>query len=617
MLEQVTEIVDPKERKTTKEYDGVGNLKALTDAEKRTTTYTYDPANRLKEISYSDGKTHAVEYEYNKDGKVTQMKDGSGTTKYAYDQLDRLTEVENGHKEVIKYEYNLGNELTRVTYPNGKAVTRTYDKDGQLEKVTDWLEHTTKFAYDPDSDLITTTFPSETKDEDKYAYNEADQMSEIKMLKGAETLASLVYTRDSDGQLKTITSKSLPGEEKPAYEYDKDSRLTKGGTVAYEYDSANNPTKLGTSTYTYDKADELETGTGFKYTYNEGGERTKTTPTSGPATTYGYDQAGNLVSVERPKEGEVPKIEDSYAYNGNGLRVSQTISGVSTYLAWDVSEELPLLLRDGTNSYIYGPDGLPIEQINSEGKALYLHHDQQGSTRLITGSSGVVEGAFTYSVYGELTGSTGTKTTPLGYDAQYASTDTGLIYLRARAYDPKTAQFLSVDPAVGTTAARYNYTNDNPVNGSDPRGLGNWLNIGIPTPGELLEPLNPVKYYEEEVTDYEGGCGYWESVAHGFEGAVVGALDASGEGEEAELAGAETEDAAGEANNVSSQVRSTPGSDGAESAIIKERTPDGETVLVVHQVGKPLPGGGTLVIHQDTKFGPLPGSQLTFPDVNP
>jgi YD repeat-containing protein len=92
-------LSNPRERKTTKEYDGGGQPQNLTDAEKRVTTYTYDPANRLIEISYSDGKTHAVEYECNKDGQITLMKDGSGTTKYTYDQLDRLTEIGNRHKK--------------------------------------------------------------------------------------------------------------------------------------------------------------------------------------------------------------------------------------------------------------------------------------------------------------------------------------------------------------------------------------------------------------------------------------------------------------------------------------------------------------------------------------
>jgi RHS repeat-associated protein len=472
LLEEVTEEVNPLGRKTTKEYDPAGNLTKLTDHEKRTTTYMYDPGNRLKEVVYSSGKPATIKYEYDKDGDRTQMTDGTGVTKYTYDQLDRLTETENGHKEKVKYEYDLANDQIKITYPNTKAVTRTFDKDDRIEKITDWSSRATKFSYDPDSDLTTTAFPSETKDKDKYTYNEADQLSEVKMTKEAETLASLLYIRDNDGQVKTVTSKGLPGEEKPGYEYDSNNRLTKGGTISYEYDAANNPTKIGSGTYKYDNANELETGPSLKYTYNEMDQRTKTTPTTGPATTYGYDQAGNLTSVERPKEGETTEIKDTYAYDGNNLRASQTISGTTTYLAWDVSETLPLLLSDGTNSYIYGPGGLPFEQINnSTGTVLYLHHDQQGSTRMLTGSTGKSEATMTYDAYGNTTGTTGTAKTPLGYDAQYTSTDTGLIYLRARVYDPSTAQFLTVDPLNKMTREPYAYANDNPVNESDPAGL--------------------------------------------------------------------------------------------------------------------------------------------------
>jgi RHS repeat-associated protein len=101
---------------------------------------------------------------------------------------------------------------------------------------------------------------------------------------------------------------------------------------------------------------------------------------------------------------------------------------------------------------------MSIEQINnSTGTVQYLHHDQAGSTRLITGEKGEVTGSSTYGPYGETTGHTGTATTPLGYDAQYTSPDTGLIYVRARTYDPTTAQFLSVDPAVEITEEPYNY----------------------------------------------------------------------------------------------------------------------------------------------------------------
>jgi RHS repeat-associated protein len=111
-----------------------------------------------------------------------------------------------------------------------------------------------------------------------------------------------------------------------------------------------------------------------------------------------------------------------------------------------------------------------IEQINNTtGAVEYLHHDQAGSTRLLTGSTGTVTGKCTYSPYGTPT-CEGTATTPLGYGGQYTSSDTGLIYLRNRVYDPTTAQFLTVDPAVGVTRAPYNYGGDNPVNLADPTG---------------------------------------------------------------------------------------------------------------------------------------------------
>jgi RHS repeat-associated protein len=114
---------------------------------------------------------------------------------------------------------------------------------------------------------------------------------------------------------------------------------------------------------------------------------------------------------------------------------------------------------------------MSIEQITSAGTVTYLHHDQQGSTRLLTGSTGTVTGSTTFDAYGNKTGSTGSSTTPLGYDAQYTSGDTGLIYLRARSYDPTTAQFMSRDPLTPLTEAPYNYVGDDPLNGSDPSGL--------------------------------------------------------------------------------------------------------------------------------------------------
>ena len=98
-------------------------------------------------------------------------------------------------------------------------------------------------------------------------------------------LASLVYTRDNDGQVKKTTAKGLPGTEAVENTYDENNRLTKYGTIEYKYDAANNPTTEGASTNTFNEGDELEKGTGTTYAYDELGERTKATPEKGGATT--------------------------------------------------------------------------------------------------------------------------------------------------------------------------------------------------------------------------------------------------------------------------------------------------------------------------------------------
>jgi RHS repeat-associated protein len=98
------------------------------------------------------------------------------------------------------------------------------------------------------------------------------------------------------------------------------------------------------------------------------------------------------------------------------------------------------------DAFVYGRDDLPIEQINkSAGAVTCLHHDQAGSTRLLTGSTGSATGKCC-SPYG-----TPTAKAPLGFDGQYTSGDTGLIYMRHRVYDPTASQFLGVDPAVAST----------------------------------------------------------------------------------------------------------------------------------------------------------------------
>jgi len=465
VLEQLTETIDPLERKSKREYDAAGNLKKTEDALGRTVSYSYDLADRLKEVNYSEEATHDITFKYDKDGNVTEITDGTGTTTKVYDQLDRLTEVTNGAKELVKYKYDLGNEVTELTYPNGETVKHAFDKAGRLEKITDWLGKETTFGYNRDSQVKAMTFPAETTNVDEYVYNKADQLTEVSMKKKAEVLASMTYTRDKISQVEKSVDTGFSEEAERKYEYDAGNRLTKSNGTLFEYDKAGNVTKISPVTYTYDKADQIATASNATFEYNKLGQRVKETPSGGSASPYAYDQAGNLISTSGGG------VENTFKYDGTGLRTTET-RGASTYhMAWDLTAGMPLLLRSGNDYYIYGSEGVPIEQINS-GSATYLHHDQLGSIRLLTNSSGENTGTYRYGPNGAVWKHTGAGTSKMGFAGQLRmAAEHQLIYLRARTYDPATAQFLSPDPLVGLSGETYAYAADNPVNAVDPLGL--------------------------------------------------------------------------------------------------------------------------------------------------
>jgi RHS repeat-associated protein len=201
-------------------------------------------------------------------------------------------------------------------------------------------------------------------------------------------------------------------------------------------------------------------------------------------STYAYDQAGNLTSVERSRPGHPPSISQTFAYDGSGLMTSKGSGPSTQHFTWDPTAGLPLLLNDEQNSYIYGPHGLPIAQISLKEEPTYLHHDQLGSTRLLTTATGKPTATFTYTAYGEPAAKTGHATTLLGYAGQYTDAETDLQYLRARFYDPAMAQFLTRDPIEDFTREPYVYAYDNPLGYSDPDGL--W---GVAIPASCLTPV--------------------------------------------------------------------------------------------------------------------------------
>ena len=105
---------------------------------------------------------------------------------------------------------------------------------------------------------------------------------------------------------------------------------------------------------------------------------------------------------------------------------------------------MPQLLTDGVREYIWGPEGLPLEQVAySTGLKSFFVHDQIGNTRVLMNEASTVVASFTYAAYGGLVQSTGAVTagTPVRDGGGDTDSETRFVYLVNRYYDPATGQF--------------------------------------------------------------------------------------------------------------------------------------------------------------------------------
>ena len=100
----------------------------------------------------------------------------------------------------------------------------------------------------------------------------------------------------------------------------------------------------------------------------------------------------------------------------------------------------------------------------------YFHQDGLGSVVTITDNNGAVTGTQRFDAWGNKLASTGTVP-QYGYTGREPD-ETGLVYYRARYYDPTIGRFIQRDP-IGLKGGinRYAYAGGNPVRFVDPMGL--------------------------------------------------------------------------------------------------------------------------------------------------
>jgi RHS repeat-associated protein len=223
-------------------------------------------------------------------------------------------------------------------------------------------------------------------------------------------------------------------------------------------------------TMAYNDDNELKTVDGVNVTVDLDGNLTYGPLTNDNFAAYTFDSRNRLLNA-----GGVTN-----AYDGMNNRIGQTCGTNSIIYVVNPNAKLPQVLeriKNGvTTYYIYGAGLLyQITETATATNTVTYHYDYRGSTIALSGDNGLVTDRMEYSLYGTLTYRVGANDTPFLFNGRYGvMTDpNGLLYMRARYYNPYLCRFVGADPSAFSGGLNfYAYANGNPVSYLDPFGLG-------------------------------------------------------------------------------------------------------------------------------------------------
>jgi RHS repeat-associated protein len=164
----------------------------------------------------------------------------------------------------------------------------------------------------------------------------------------------------------------------------------------------------------------------------------------------------------------------TYGYDAWGRRVRKTVDGVTTGYLHD-GDDL-VLEMDGSGSpvreYAYYPGVDNPHSMRYGGQTYYYATELPGHVAGLVSSSNQVVNEYRYTPFGELLGGFEQVPQPLGFTAREQDRESGLVFMRARYYDPQTGRFISED-LIGLAGGinPYAYVDNDPINFTDPFGL--------------------------------------------------------------------------------------------------------------------------------------------------
>ena len=401
--------IEVTNRGVSSAYDADNRRIGMIDGRGVTTRDTYEQTDTSGHTQYgllswkTDGAGHTTRYTYTNRDELANAAYANGTSEgWTYDENGNTQTYTQAAGCIITYQYDSNNLLSHILYQNTSVnhnVDFTYDFANRRQTMADGIGTNWRWDYDDDGRLLDLITPYNTVSYGYYPNNDANYRGLLAKRTESNGVGTWNYTTyDSDNNLLAMVN---PFNELTQFHYDTLGRQDQVQNAIHQW-----------TTYGFDALSRVQsiawgtgagdTSTGWEnYAHDPAGALVQKTQNDGSTSSYGYDGAGQITWEQRAGgNAAIPAYAEGYTYDGNGNRLSKTLSDASHAVAIDRYTYQPNSDRldhvsggiVGSRAYTYDTNG-NVRSITANNQTLWLSTDYNGMPFRIDYNTGPGQGS--------------------------------------------------------------------------------------------------------------------------------------------------------------------------------------------------------------------------------